>query len=811
METAAPGMIGQIVSHYRIVGKLGGGGMGVVYEAEDTRLGRHVALKFIPDNLANDRKSLDRFIREARAASQLNHPSICIIHDIEDHDGHPFIVMEKLEGVSLKERLQGKPIELEEILDVGIQVADALAACHAKGIIHRDIKPANIFITNSGQVKILDFGLAKVSRDFDSSDGQAKEDLTIAGEIFGTAVYMSPEQARGEELDPRSDLFSLGAVLYQMATGKKPFTGTNVVTTLDAVLNKKPVSPLKLNPALPPDLEGILGRAMEKDRGNRYQTALAMKGDLQSLKKETEPSLTNSGLVKPPLPYRIKTSTFQTSSKLQTYLLLGVSALLVLSLTAAAALWYKHRPGAGGAAKNTIAVLPLQNVNGDISVEFLRFALPDELSNVLTYTRTLDVRPSSITRKFAASDVDPQKAGRELHVATVLTGHFLKQGDNLMVTLEAIDVQHNRLLWQTTLTAPEQDLIALQNGITAQMRQGLLPALGVVGGVLDTGTRPKDPEAYDLYLHSLALPHDPAANKDAIAVLEHVVQSDPNYAPAWEQLGLRYYYDSTYSDGGEIMFQRSDQAYERALKLDPNLIFAAGQLIINRVERGELGKAYEAAQALVKSRPESAQAHFVMSYVYRYAGMLEQSSKECDTALALDPGNYTYRSCAWAFMELGKTERAADFIRLDAGSEWAAYITPSLLLREGKIVETKEAIKQMPTAPRYHRDLWEACLLHRQPAELDRVSQEAISSLSVESDPELLYYQGALLGYCGQNQTALRLLQGAVERNYCAYSNLLSDPLLGKLRADPAFNKVLTSARVCQEDALRASNNAQGQ
>src|SRR5271167_3019913 len=799
METAALGMIGQTISHYRIVGKLGGGGMGVVYEAEDARLGRHVALKFIPDNLVNDRKSLDRFGREARAASQLNHPGICTIHDIEDHDGHPFIVMERLEGVSLKERLRGKPIDIEEILDVGIQVADALAACHAKGIIHRDIKPANIFLTNSGQVKILDFGLVKVSRGLSSSDVGVQEDLTIAGEIFGTAVYMSPEQARGEELDPRSDLFSLGAVLYQVATGKKPFTGTNVMTTLDAVLNQKPVSPLKLNPTLPPDLEGILGRAMEKDRGNRYENALAMKGDLQSLKKETEPSITLSGRVKPALPYRIKTSTFQTTNKLQTYLLLGVSALLVLSLTAAAALWYKHRPGAFVAAKNTIAVLPLQNVNGDISVEFLRFALADEISNALTYTRTLDVRPSSVTRKYAASDVDPQKAGQELHVATVLTGHFLKQGDNLIVTLEAIDVQKNRLLWQTNLTAPAQDLIALQNQMTAQVRQGLLPALGVAGGVIEAGSRPKDPEAYDLYLHSLALPHDAAANKDAIAVLEHVVQSDPNYAPAWEQLGLRYYYDSTYSDGGDAMFQRSNEAYEQALKLDPNRIFAAGQLITNRVERGELGKAYEAAQSLVKRHPESAQAHFAMAYVYRYAGMLDQSTRECDAALALDPGNYIYRSCAWSFMELGKTQRAADFLRLDAGSEWAAYVMPSLLLREGKIAETREAIKQMPTAPRYHRDMWEACLLHRPTLELDHVAHEAIIDLPVQPDPELLYYQGSLLGYCGKNQAALTLLQGAIERNYCSYANLLADPLLAKLRADPGFDKLLTEARECQE------------
>ena len=286
-------------------------------------------------------------------------------------------------------------------------------------------------------------------------------------------------------------------------------------------------------------------------------------------------------------------------------------------------------------------------------------------------------------------------------------------------------------------------------------------------------------------------------------------RSDPNYAPAWEELGLRYYYDSTYSDGGEDMFQRSTRLTSARLELDPNRIVAAGQLITNRVERGELGKAYEAAQALVKSRPESAQAHFVMAYVYRYAGMLEQSAKECDTALALDPGNYIFRSCAWAFMELGKTERAADFIRLDAGSEWAAYVTPSLLLREGKIAETKEAMQAdahcSSLSPRSTGGLSAA------PAAFGtgpRLPMRRIISLPVEPDPEMLYYQGALLGYCGKNQAALRLLQGAVEQNYCAYSNLLSDPMLGKLRADPEFNKVLTSARECQE-AINAPNASQ--
>ncbi len=798
-------MIGQTVSHYRIVGKLGGGGMGVVYEAEDTRLTRHVALKFIPEEMAKDKKSLDRFVREARAASQLNHPGICTIHDIDDNEGHPFIVMEKLEGTSLKDLMRSRNIEVDEILDIGIQVADALSASHAKGIIHRDIKPANIFVAQNGQTKILDFGLAKMVHDPNSSEAALEDSLTAMGVIPGTAIYMSPEQARGEELDARSDLFSLGVVLYEMATGKKPFATGNVITTLDAVLNQKPVSPLQLNPKLPPDLEGIIGRAMEKERGHRYPNAAAMKGDMQSLRRETETGMTKSGLRRPMLPYRLATTTFQATTRWSTYILLGVTALLLTALLAMGAWWYKHRGAiAGGAPKNTIAVLPLQNMNGDISVEFLRFALADEIANTLTYTRTLDVRPSAMTRKFVGNDIDPQTAGHEVHVATVITGHFLKQGNRLLITLEAIQVNGNRLLWQANVTAGADDLIMLQSQISAQIRQGLLPAIGVAGGFVDTSTRPKSPEAYDLYLHSLALPHDAGPNKDAIAVLEHVVQVDPTYAPAWEELGLRCYYDADYSDGGEVMFQRSSSAYEKAIELDPNRIVAAGQLINNHVERGELGTAYKEALALVKRRPDSPQAHFTMGYVYRYAGMLEQSTSECDTALALDPGNYAFRSCAWAFMELGKTERAEDYVRLDAGSEWAAYALPSVLLREGKVQEAREAVRRMPTAPRYHRDLLEACLGLKPESELDRIAHEDETSLPTDPDPETWYYQGAILAYCGKKQAALHMLESAVGQNYCAYSNLLSDPMLAKLRTDTAFDKVLTQGGNCQE-AVRAA------
>lgn len=798
-------IVGQTVSHYRVLSKLGGGGMGVVYEAEDLRLGRHVALKFIPEHLAKDQRSLDRFMREARAASQLNHANICTIHDIEDNNGHPFIVMEKLEGESLKQRIHGKALELDDLLEIAVQVADALAASHAKGIVHRDIKPANIFLTPNGQVKILDFGLAKLAKDQSlgmTTDSSLEESLTQVGVIPGTAVYMSPEQARSEDLDVRSDIFSFGVVLFEMATGKKPFTGTNVVMTLHAVINSKPPSPRSINPSVPSELETIIGKAMEKDRSQRYQNAAEMKADLVKLKKGTEPTLRSglrqvSGLHK-------KTNTFQKRSSSLAWIVVGLAAALLTVLVAVGAWWLKHRVNKVEASNRTIAVLPLQNVNNDPESEFLRFALADEIANALTYAHSLEIRPSTSTQKYGNGEADPTKAGRELGVGTVVTGHFLRQNNAVLVTLEAVQVKDNKLIWTGTLSAPVDNLISLQTQMAKEVRRELVPALGISQNAVESASAPVSREGYNFYLRSLAMSHDEVANKQAIASLEKSVKLDPDFAPAWESLGRRYYFDAIYSGGGTAGYQRSDDALHHALSIEPQRVGAAAFLATNEVESGNLDKAYSDARALVEKRPDSALAHYSLAYVSRYAGLLAEAQSECDKALAIDSRNFNWRSCSFAFFEQGKSARAMDYLNLDAGSEWANAIRVSVLMRQGKMQEAKRAAQQMPQSSLWMRGLLQACLNKAPATEVHRLAELAENELLPEQDPELKYLQGGLLAFCGEKQIALNFLRKAVAQNYCASQALQSDPLLAGLRGDAEFRQIEQQAAACQQNLKAA-------
>jgi eukaryotic-like serine/threonine-protein kinase len=809
-------MVGQTVSHYRVLGKLGGGGMGVVYEAEDVRLGRHVALKFIPDHLIRDKRSLERFTREARAASQLNHSNICTIHDIEENDGHPFIVMEKLEGESLKQRIREQTgpshaMPTDEVLEIAVQVADALAASHAKGIVHRDIKPANIFLTPGGQVKILDFGLAKLAKDGTvgtTTDTSLEESLTQVGVIPGTAVYMSPEQARSDDLDVRSDIFSFGVVLYEMATGKKPFTGTNVVTTLHAVINAKPAPPRSVNPAVPKELEAIIGKAMEKNRDARYRNAAEMRADLARLQQDRNKeargesdSTLRSGLRKMgrAAAPRISARTFETARANKKWLFVGVIALGVLVVAMGAGMWWaKYRQATPTASQRTIAVLPLQNINNDPESEFLRFALADEIANALTHSRSLEIRPSSTMQKYENAEADSSKIGRELGVATVVAGHFLRRDKMVMVTLEAVEVKDNRLVWTGSLQAPADNLIALQNQMARKVKQELLPALGVGSGELEESSVPVNSEAYHLYMQSAAIPRDAGPNKDAITMLERAVQLDPNYAPTWEALGHRYYYDAVYSGAGTEGYERSNAAYQKALALEPGRTDAAGSLAINLADTGSLAKGLEDARSLVKRRPDNAFAHFSLAYVLRYAGLLGEAQAECDKALAIDPTNYNWRSCAFAFFEQGKEGRAMEYLKLDSGSEYFNAVRVTVLMRQGKMTEAQRAVQPMTENPLWMRGVLQVCLNKAPVAEVHHAAETAEKELMPVRNSALKYYEGAVLAACGEKPIAYEFLRKAVQNGYCAHEALLDDPLLAGVRGDAEFAAIVQEAAACQ-------------
>jgi TolB-like protein/Tfp pilus assembly protein PilF/predicted Ser/Thr protein kinase len=623
-------MIGQTISHYRIVEKLGGGGMGVVYKAEDIKLHRFVALKFLPDDIAKEPQALARFQREAQAASALNHPNICTIYEIDEADGQHFIAMELLEGQTLQQRIAGRPLDSETLFELAMQIASALEAAHGKGIVHRDIKPANIFVTSLGQAKVLDFGLAKLAPAGSGAPDEltlsADRNLTTPGQALGTVAYMSPEQVAGKEPDARTDLFSFGAVLYEMATGRQAFSGNTSGVIFHSILEKNPASASRVNPELPVKLEEIIGKALEKDREVRYQHAADIRADLKRLKRDLTSGTTAVNVLVAAVPWWRKRAAVTA---------FAVLLLVVLGIAGARYGWMSRNQAVG-----SVAVLPFTGSGSDPGTDFLQEGISEGITDALSQMPNLKVMASSTVFRYKGKGNDPQHAGRDLKVDAVLTGRMVRTGDTLAVNAELVNVADGTQVWGARYSTNLADAPNLQQEIVRDVSDKLRLRLNGEQHQRLERRPTEDPEAYQFYVqgrHEMDKVSD-AGWKKAAEFFQRAIDKDPSYAAAYAGQAAAYAILGSVSDlPSKEAYQKARAAANRAIALDNGLADAHASLGFVDFFTWEFGAAERELRRAIELNPNLATAHVYYSTYLNSLGRFSEQEKELDRAQELDP------------------------------------------------------------------------------------------------------------------------------------------------------------------------------